>query len=116
MRRFAANSLLIAMLALFFAPALAAAVPVPVPACCRRGGQHHCMAMAVAPESTGFRRDSRCPMRLGAQLCSMQAALPGFGGSQLWFRTSSLIFSIRDSGPLLLARADHLRGPPPVLA
>src|SRR5437016_2019541 len=51
----------------------------PLPACCRRGGAHHCamMAMLMGSEGTSFRGISPCPMQHAEQLGSTVAiALP----------------------------------------
>ena len=47
----------------------------PLPACCRRGGAHHCamMAMLMGTEGTSFRGANPCPMLHAGQLGSTVA-------------------------------------------
>jgi hypothetical protein len=61
MRRFSAT-LLLALLLLGVALPLLQAQAGAVPACCRRGGNHHCMMMSLGGD--GFRSPSAdCPYR-----------------------------------------------------
>src|SRR5579859_7328681 len=77
MRRAIANAVLLVTLGIFFAPALTALAAPPVPICCRRGGVHHCAAMAetLGTQGTSLRCASACPMRQAPQLGSSVVAL-----------------------------------------
>lgn len=78
MRRFIANSVLLVMLGIFFAPALTAFTIPSIPMCCRRGGSHHCAMMAemMRDEGTSLRASNPCPMREAPQVGSSIIALP----------------------------------------
>ncbi len=58
MRRPVASLLLLIFLAGLCVPVMQAQPRTP--ACCRRGGQHHCAAGATAPGSDGFRSLANC--------------------------------------------------------
>ena len=61
MRRLAAIPILILMVAGFLTPAVLATITAPTPACCRAGGQHHCLA---GLETSGVQlRTQACPYR-----------------------------------------------------
>src|SRR5581483_3064068 len=70
--------MLLLMLAVFFAPAFANTASTSLPACCRRGGAHHCTAVARAfiPDETSFRAATSCPLWHPTVLISSIAALP----------------------------------------
>jgi hypothetical protein len=60
MRRGASIALLLVLLSILLAPMMQGA-PVALPACCRVGGNHHCMG---TPGNDGFRSQSEsCPYR-----------------------------------------------------
>jgi hypothetical protein len=115
MRRLLANSLLVVMLGLFFAPAIVASVPQPVPICCRRGGAHHCAMTAemMSTNGTAFRCNNPCPMRLGSQLGSSLVALPISRSAQIEFSRQSLIATAVSRRHVTIIHSDFSRGPPP---
>jgi len=66
MRRWIANSLILWLCSSLLAPAALALLAKPLPECCRRGGQHHCVSsMSSMPDdSPGLRTIAeRCPYR-----------------------------------------------------
>src|SRR4051812_42876447 len=114
MRRAVANSVVLVLLSIFFAPAIAASAPNPVALCCRRGGAHHCTAMAamVSTDRTCFRTDNPCPMGQGPQLGSSVVALPGSLTSQVGISGRWLLGRAALSSHFAPLRAEHQRGPP----
>lgn len=74
MRRATSIAVLMVLLTGVFAP-LAQASPASVPACCRTGGQHHCMGMAGMD---GFQSlPGKCPYRVApAVTCGIAALVP----------------------------------------
>jgi hypothetical protein len=115
MRRLLANSLLAVMLGLFFAPAIVASVPQPVPICCRRGGVHHCAMTAemMSADRTAFRCNNPCPMRQGAQLGSSHVALPISLSAQIALGRQSLIAGAVSCRHVTIIHSGFSRGPPP---
>jgi len=75
MRRLTATTLLLLMLAGSFAPAALASATNPLPACCRAGGMHHCMAMMPSSGGTRFQGQS-CPYRKHPAFSSSAAPAP----------------------------------------
>jgi len=72
MRRGVSIIVLLVLLTAVLAP-LAQASPAAVPACCRTGGQHHCMGM---PGMDGFRSlPGKCPYHVAPAVTSGIAAL-----------------------------------------
>ena len=72
MRRGASIAVLLVLLASVLAP-LAQGSAASLPACCRIGGQHHCMGMGG---SEGFRSlPSKCPYRVVPAVTTGVAAL-----------------------------------------
>jgi hypothetical protein len=113
MRRAIANSVVLVMLSIFFAPAIAASAPNPVPLCCRRGGAHHCTAVAAASaEGTTFRVDNPCPMHQGPQLGSSVVALPAALSAGVELGHSGRIAAIIPEWYSARFYAEYQRGPP----
>ena len=83
MRR-ALATFLVAMFSLpLIAPVLLADTDSNLPACCRRGGQHHCAMSNIADQSfgTGMRAvQPRCPLfpKTGSAGISLENGLPGY--------------------------------------
>jgi hypothetical protein len=117
MRRLVANALLLLCAVATILPCLLEALQDNLPACCRRGGQHHC-AMMAAVSSTGpslHAISDQCPLYPRATFVARNhTASPQ--------ATRSLFASIVWQ-PVLLAPADarhltvntrshHKRGPP----
>lgn len=72
MRRGVSISVLLVVLSSVLVP-LAQASPASLPACCRAGGQHHCMGM---PGGDGFRSlPSKCPYHAAPAVTSSLTAL-----------------------------------------
>jgi hypothetical protein len=117
MRRAIANSVVLVMLSIFFAPAIAASAPNPVPLCCRRGGAHHCTAVAtmMSTDETGLRTNNPCPMRQGPQLGSSVVALPASLSAHIKLHGQSGISRVISQWYLAPVSADHQRGPPTLL-
>lgn len=66
MRRWIANSLLLWLCTSLLAPTALAWLAKPIPACCRRGGKHHCTSSmsGIPDDGPGFRTiGERCPYR-----------------------------------------------------
>lgn len=118
MRRFPAILLLALFSFSLLSPAFSSDSDARLPACCRRGGQHHC-SMAVGGDSSSgvsFKANGRCPMYPGVMLYP--------GGSSAARITSApsldppdmgrtlLIHSIRPIRAILHTRAHYKRGPP----
>ena len=116
MRRLVANSLLLLFLGMFIAPAFTAATTSsPLPACCRRGGAHHCamMAMLISEEGTSFRSVNPCPMQHQGQLGPTVAiAPPASQSAHIDLRPETLVSRAVSRAEFTLALANHQRGPP----
>jgi len=63
MRRYTAITLLLLMLAAILAPAGAATVTTPMPACCRVTGAHHCSTVIGATGGEPQLQGQSCPHR-----------------------------------------------------
>ena len=118
MRRLVANSVLLVMLGIFFAPAVTAAAPQPLPICCRRGGAHHCAAMAQMPSTSGknFRSENSCPMRQAPLLGSSVVGLPASRSAEIQLWQHALIGAPVSRCHFRIARSDRQRGPPSLLS
>ena len=114
MRKLIANSVLLLMLAVFFRPAFANAGAASFPACCRRGGVHHCTAVARAlvPGEPSLRSAVSCPMWHGQLLVSSVAALPVSQSFAFYVRHEALIKRSRSRSYLSSTHSDSQRGPP----
>jgi len=74
-RRYTATTLLLLLLAGSLAPAVLANATNPLPACCRAGGRHHCMAMM--PRRGGIQLTGQsCPYRKPSVFFSSVAPAP----------------------------------------
>ena len=118
MRRFVANAITLVMLVLFFAPAIMAAVPQPLPACCRRGGAHHCAMMAdmmLRSDGIAIRCNNPCPMRQAPQIGTSIAALVVSQSAEIILRAQLIIVTAYcpPDSPRILT--DRQRGPPQTL-
>src|SRR5215468_9622785 len=78
MRRFAANSIVIALLALLLAPATLLSESQKL--CCRRAGMHHCdnTAAAASDQSIFNNNAAKCPMTCCASTAHAKFAAPRF--------------------------------------
>src|SRR5215813_2473648 len=78
MRRFAANSIVIALLALLLAPATLLSESQKL--CCRRAGMHHCdnTAGAASDQSSFNNNATKCPMTCCASTAHAKFAAPRF--------------------------------------
>lgn len=116
MRRVIANSLLLIMLGMFFAPMFAAELPAPVPQCCLRGGKHHCDAMLqLRGDQKSFCATNNCPVH-AVKASPVSAAISSFDSTQVELRISSLIDGAVVGQRRADRRARHLRGPPAILS
>lgn len=117
MRKLIANSVLLLMLAVFFAPAFANAPSSSLPACCRRGGAHHCeaVAQAVVPGAISLRSANRCPLWHGPLLVSSIAALPVSHSFASCVRHEALASRTLSTPYFSIIRTDYQRGPPELL-
>jgi hypothetical protein len=124
MRRTLASFLLLVFSFPLIAPVVLAGAEWNLPACCRRGGKHHCdmTSMGGAPVSgVCFRSGPQlCPMYPGAQ------AVPA-GEFVAVLNTTGAIFGLVVSHPAIdvptetafrvsLGRSSQKRGPPVVLS
>jgi hypothetical protein len=119
LRRISAFLLLLLFSLSLLSPLLASDSDANLPACCRKGGQHHC-SMDAAVEHTGsgsgIRSNSRCPMYPGFA----PGAISDFAGipvSHSWAVQWTSARAACDSFELLLLRsvadrAHSKRGPP----
>lgn len=121
MRRFPAILLLALFSFSLLSPALSSDADAGLPACCRRGGKHHC---AMAMEGDAFHSgisitaNARCPLYPGvalypggssaARITSAASLDPPDTKLALLTRTSLPIRAI------LAARAHYKRGPPAI--
>src|SRR5690348_13997921 len=105
------------MLAVFFAPAFANATSASLPACCRRGGAHHCTAVAPAfiPGENSLRAATSCQMWHPPVLVSSIAALPSSQSFAFDVRHEPVVSRIGNSSYFSNARSDCQRGPPELL-
>jgi|SRR5215469_1834868 len=117
MRRLTASSILFLILAPFFVPVISAAAPAPVPLCCRRGGAHHCSAMAEVLQSGGnsIEASNPCPMRQGQQLASLIVALPPSSCTHTAIARQLFIGKVVSRRHFTPFDTDHQRGPPALL-
>jgi hypothetical protein len=117
MRKLLANSVLLLMLAVFLAPLFANATSASLPACCRRGGAHHCTAVAHAliPGENSLRAATSCPMWHPPVLVSSIAALLSSQSFALGVRHEALANRARNSTYSSSARSNFQRGPPELL-
>jgi hypothetical protein len=117
MRRTLANAVLLVTLGIFFAPALTALAAPPVPICCRRGGAHHCAAMAetLGAQGTSLRSTSACPVRQAPQLGSSVVALTVSRAAHVELHRQLIIAMAVSRRHFAPVHADHLRGPPSLL-
>jgi len=80
MRRFAANSIIVALLALLLAPATLLSESQKL--CCRRAGAHHCegtSGTASDQSGTSFNNNGpKCPMSCCASTGHAKIAVPRF--------------------------------------
>jgi hypothetical protein len=77
MRRSVANSLLLLFFSLLIAPFSPADSSSNLPECCRRGGAHHCAAVAsVLNGETALHSQNACPMQRHGHAATSSAALP----------------------------------------
>ena len=98
MRRGASIAVLVLLLAGVLAP-LAQLTSSSLPACCRTGGQHHCMGVAGLD---GFRNQAQdCPYRAFPAVISGMVALLRVNQSQAYF--------LARSNTVILAKAASLR-------
>ncbi|HVH87097.1 MAG TPA: hypothetical protein VM912_10250 [Terriglobales bacterium] len=117
MRRLVANSVLLVMLGLFFAPAIAIAAPAPVPMCCRRGGAHHCSAASevMGTSANGFRANHACPFQQGSQLGSSKVALPLAQAAAMDLCRQLVVGNAVSQRHFTASYSDYQRGPPALL-
>jgi len=110
MRRGVSIAVLMVLLTAVLAP-LAQASSASVPACCRVGGQHHCMGMAGLD---GFRSlPSKCPYRVAPAVTSRFAALVTFDLPVSIFATVTKIVAPHSAEPVPVAFGNvQKRGPP----
>lgn len=119
MRR-ALATFLVAMFSLpLIAPVLLADTDSNLPACCRRGGQHHCAMSNIADQSfgTGMRAvQPRCPLfpKTGSAGISLENGLPGSParfGALILLRSANR--KTNENVPQIALRgATRKRGPP----
>lgn len=117
MRKLAAISIVLLIMGTFFVPVISAAAPSPVPVCCRRGGSHHCEALAQLPASSSdaIRASNQCPMRQGQQLATVIAALPQAYSAHNGIARQLLVRSAVSERHFAPIDAEHQRGPPALL-
>lgn len=114
MRKLIANSVLLLILAVFFAPAFTNAASASVPLCCRRGGAHHCTAVAQVLDGRGisFRAAATCPMGHGPLLVSSVAALPASHSLAIHVEREAFLNRALKARCFSVSDSDHQRGPP----
>jgi len=117
MRRLVANSVLLVMLGVFFAPAMMIAAPAPTPICCRRAGAHHCSASTETANAGGnaFRANRGCPFRQASQLGSSRIALPVSEAAAANLSQHVLIGVAVSRRYFTSSYSDPQRGPPALL-
>src|SRR3974390_747065 len=110
MRRGASIAVLLVLLTSVLAP-LAQGSAASLPACCRIGGQHHCMGMGGAE---GFRSlPSKCPYRVVPAVTTSVATLITVTTPASLFVPEVHPAEPPSSLPVSAARGDvHKRGPP----
>jgi hypothetical protein len=113
LRRFIANSLLLLCFGVLIAPISPAIVASNVPECCRRGGVHHCSAMAstVAGEAA-FHSQNDCPMQRGGHAVASSAALPISPSASVVKKIQPLGFADLSRASSPSRNAGHGRAPP----
>src|SRR5579884_1452163 len=116
-RKLIANAVLLFILAVFFAPAFANTTSTSLPACCRRGGAHHCTAVAhvLIPGETSFRAATSCPLWHPTVLISSIAALPSSQSLAFGARHEALVNRAHNGAYSSSARSNFQRGPPELL-
>ena len=113
MRRPIASLLLLVFLAGLCVPVLQAQPRTP--ACCRRGGQHHCDTGTKSPTSDGFRSLASCCLYHHPQALTAHgnAALGTSGSAAFVFLVSRDLAAPADAtGVHYLTLANPQRGPP----
>ena len=113
MRRPIASLLLLVFLAGLCVPVMQAQPQTP--ACCRRGGQHHCSTAATAPKSDSFRSLSSCCLYRHPQALTAHgnAALGTSGSATFVFLVSRDLAAPPDAtGVRYLTLPNAQRGPP----
>jgi len=117
MRKLVANSVLLMMLGIFFAPAIMVAAPAPAPICCRRAGAHHCSALVEIATTGGnaFRANRGCPFRQVSQLGSSRVALPVSGTATIDLYQQVLVGAAVSRPDFASTYSDPQRGPPALL-
>ena len=110
MRRTVSIAVLMVLLTGVLVP-LAQASSVWVPACCRVGGQHHCMGMAG---TDGFRSlPDKCPYRAAPAVTSSIVALVNFNPPVSIFATETKTVALNSAEPVPVAFGNvQKRGPP----
>ena len=116
-RKLIANSVLLLTLGVFFVPAFANPALTAVPVCCRRGGAHHCSAVAqvLNKSETSLRARNSCPMWHGPLLVSGITGLPA--SMSLANVLNRQLLASRPLALSLLANhsSEYQRGPPKLL-
>jgi hypothetical protein len=117
MRKLAASSILFLILGPLLTPVISAAAPSPLPACCRRGGAHHCSMMAEVLTASGnaFRGSNPCPMRQGPKLATLIAGLPLSSSAQIEIARQLMMGNAVSRRHFTPVDTHHQRGPPALL-
>lgn len=113
MRRFVANSLLLLFVGVLMAPISPAQGSSDLPECCRRGGAHHCAAMASGLSGeTAFHSQNDCPMQHGGHAAATSAALPMVASASLLHEIQPLCFAELTRASSSSTRTGRGRAPP----
>ena len=115
MRRILAILLLLVTASPLVAPLFAQGTETTVAACCRRGGDHHCMTLMLNDKSTSVH--ARCPMMRGdslpGHLQTFALAEPEVRGSETMTRPAVLA-QIEATYRISFCRSRQKRGPPAI--
>lgn len=108
-----ANSLLLLFLSLLIAPISSFATSSNLPECCRRGGAHHCAALASGLSGeAAFHSQNDCPMQHLGHVAATSAALPMSVASSISAETQHLAFTELPQVVSASKHAGRERAPP----